>query len=203
MKKSLLLVLAVLPLVAQAQVYRWVDDKGKVHYGDRPLGAENSRVRGLIDPTAAAEKLPQPGMKADEVRAAYGEPERIRTISTKSGETEVWAYTKGKRTKRDFVVKIEGGEVIEVATDTASDAVRPMAVSNSQEAARATAVADYHQQQAAAQREAEYKEQRCTSLRESYQRIENQERRGGSGATMDSLREQKRQYSEKLSAQGC
>jgi hypothetical protein len=199
----LLLVLAILPLVAQAQVYRWVDEKGKVHYGDRPLGTENSRVRGLIDPTAAGEKLPQPGMKADEVRAAFGEPERIRKVSTKAGETEVWAYSRGKRTKRDFVVRIEGGEVVEVATDTASDAVRPAAVSNSQDAAKATAAADYQQQQAAAQREAEYKDRHCTSLRESYQRIENQERRGGSGSMMDSLREQKRQYSEKLSAQGC
>lgn len=203
MKKPLLLVLAVLPMVVQAQVYRWVDDKGKVHYGDRPLGTQNSRVRGLIDPNAVAEALPKPGMKADELRAAYGEPERIRKVSTKSGETEVWAYSKGKRSKRDFVVKIEGGEVVEVATDTASDAPRPLAVSNAQEAARATAAADYQQQQAAAQREAEYKEQRCTGLRESIQRIESQERRGGSGTMMDSLREQKRQYSEKLSAQGC
>jgi hypothetical protein len=201
--KPLLLVLAVLPLVVQAQVYRWVDDKGKVHYGDRPLGTENSRVRGLIDPNAAAESLPKPGMKADEVRSAYGEPERIRKVSTKSGETEFWVYGKGKRNKRDFVVKIAGGEVVEVATDTASDAPRAVAVSNSQDAARATAAADYQQQQAAAQREADYKEQRCNGLRESIQRIESQERRGGSGSTMDSLREQKRQYSEKLSAQGC
>lgn len=203
MRKSLLLLLTVLPLLVQAQVYRWVDDKGKVHYGDRPLGTENSRVRGLIDPTAAVDKLPLPGMKADEVRVAYGEPERIRKVSTKAGETEFWAYSRGKRTKRDFVVKIEAGEVIEVTTDTTSDAVRPVAVSNSQDAAKATAAADYQQQQAVAQREAEYKEQRCAGLRESIQRIENQERRGGSGAMMDSLREQKRQYSEKLSAQGC
>jgi hypothetical protein len=202
-RKSLLLVLAVLPLVAQAQVYRWVDDKGKVHYGDRPLGKENSRVRGLIDPNAAADALPKPGMKADDLRTAYGEPERIRTISTKSGETEFWAYRKSKRVKRDFVAKIEGGEVVEVATEAASDAAQPAVASNAQGKAAAAADAGHQHQQAMAQREAEQKERRCTDLRESIQRIESQERRGGSAASMDGLREQKRQYSEKLWAQGC
>lgn len=200
---KLLLMVALLPLIAQAQVYRWVDDNGKVHYGDRPLGTENTRMRGLIDPTAAAAALPKPGMKADELRSVYGEPERIRKVSTKSGETEVWVYSKGKRAKRDFMVKIEGGEVIEVLTDTALDAARPMAGANAQEAARATAAAEYQYQQAIAQQELEQKESRCTRLRENYQRIESQERRGGSDAVMDSLRDQKRQYSEQLSAQGC
>lgn len=203
MKKSVLLVLAVLPLLAQAQVYRWVDDKGKVHYGDRPLGAENSRVRGLIDPNAAADAPPKPGMKADALRAAYGDPERVRTVSTKNGETEVWAYRKSKRVKRDFVAKIEAGEVVEVVTETVADAAPPAVVSNAQGNAKAAADVEYRQQQVMAQQDAEQKERRCAGLRESVQRVENQERRGGSPAYMESLREQKRQYSEKLWSQGC
>lgn len=204
MKKLSLLVLAVLPLLAQAQVYRWVDDKGKVHYGDRPLGTENSRVRGLIDPNAAVETLPKPGMKADELRATYGEPERIRKVSTKSGETEVWAYSKGKRIKRDFVVKIEGGEVVEVATDTAAapPAGTAASVGGQQESAKA-AESEYRYRQAAASEESNLQERRCAGLRENIQRIESQERRGGSGSAMDNLREQKRKYSEQLWAQGC
>lgn len=203
MRKSLLLVLAVLPLFVQAQVYRWVDDKGKVHYGDRPLGKENSRVRGLVDPNAVAEALPRPGMKADELRATYGEPERLRTVSTKNGETEIWAYRKSKRVKRDFVAKIEGGEVIEVVTETVSDAGPPAVASNSQGASSAAADAAYRRQQAMVQQEADQRERRCTDLRENLQRIDNQQRRGGSAAAMDSLREQRRQAGEALSAQGC
>ena len=203
MKKSLLLVLAVLPLFAQAQVYRWVDEKGKVHFGDRPLGTENSRVRGLIDPRVAAEPLPKPGMKADEVRATYGEPERIRTISTKNGETEVWAYAKGKRARQAFQLKIEGGEVTELVTDTESESRTPAVASNAQGAAKAAADADYQRRQEMAQQGVEEKERRCTGLRERLKSIENQQRRGGSASEMESLREQKRQQSEKLWSEGC
>jgi hypothetical protein len=197
-----LLAMAFLPLCVEAQVYRWVDENGKVHYGDRPVAKEVSRVRGLIDPTAA-DPLPKPGMKAADVRAAYGEPERVRKVSTRSGETEIWAYRKSKRIRQDFVVKIEGGEVAEVATDTATEAVQPTVASNVQGTARTAADAEYRQQQALAQQETEQREQRCIGLRESLQRIDSQERRGGSAAAMDSLREQKRQAGERLSAQGC
>lgn len=203
MRKSLLLVLAVLPLFAQAQVYRWVDDKGKVHYGDRPLGTENSRVRGLIDPNAVADAMPKPGMKADELRTTYGDPERVRTMTTKNGETEVWTYRKSKRVKRDFVAKIEAGEVVEVVTETVSDNRPSAAAAPSQGASGAALDAAYRQQQAMIQQGEERRERRCTDLRENLQRIDNQQRRGGSGASMDNLREQKRQASEALSAQGC
>jgi len=201
--KAVLLVLAMVPLCVQAQVYRWVDETGKVHYGDRPVAKEVSRVRGLIDPTAAADALPKPGMKADDVRAAYGDPERTRKVSTKNGETEFWTYARGKRVKRDFVVKIEGGEVTEVSTDSGAQASQPAIAASAGEGAKAAEAGYQPQPQAAAQREAEQKERRCTDLRESIQRIENQERRGGSAASMDSLREQKRQYGERMRSQGC
>lgn len=203
MNKAVLLILAAMPLLVQAQVYRWVDEKGKVHYGDRPVAKEVQRVRGLIDPNAVADALPKPGMKADELRTTYGEQERVRTVSTKNGETEVWSYRKSRRVSCDFVAKIEGGEVIEVVTETASDAGPPAFATNSQGASSAAADAAHRQQQAMVQQEAERRDRRCADLRENVQRIENQQRRGGSGATMDSLREQKRQASETLSAQGC
>lgn len=36
MRMRFLAPLLLLPVFAQAQMYRWVDDKGKVHYADRP-----------------------------------------------------------------------------------------------------------------------------------------------------------------------
>ncbi len=207
MNKAVLLVLAALPLCAQAQVYRWVDEKGKVHYGDRPAAKEVKRVPGLLE-AKAPDAVPAPGMKADDVRKAYGEPERVHKVSTKSGETLVWTYRKSKQVARDFVVKIEGGEVTEVSTDSASDASRSAAVSQAgsaaaQAEARAAEQADQRYQQERAQREVAAKEQRCASLRESVERIESQERRGGSAASMDGLREQKRRYSDQMWSQGC
>jgi hypothetical protein len=204
----LVLVLAALPACVQAEVYRWVDEKGKVHYGDRPIAKDVKRVRGLLEPKAP-DTIPKPGMKADEVRAAYGEPERIRKVSTMSGETEIWVFRQSKRVKQDFMVKIEGGEVVEVATDTASAASQSAMPTGVRASSQSPADAERQrqnaiaQQQAMARQQAEQKERRCASLRENVQRIENQERRGGSAGTMDSLRDQKRRASERLSAAGC
>lgn len=39
------LTLALLALPAVAQVHRWVDEQGRVHYGDRPLGAQGTTLR--------------------------------------------------------------------------------------------------------------------------------------------------------------
>jgi hypothetical protein len=204
--KLILLLLAALPLCAQAEMYRWVDENGKVHYGDRPVGKEVKRVPGLLE-TKAAEALPAPGMKADDLRKTYGEPERVQKISTKSGETQIWTYSKSKQVKRDFVVKVEGGEVAEVMTDSAADnrpaaAAQPSAA-EAQARAKAAADADYRYQQEVAQSQAADKARRCANLREDVQNIENRQRRGGSSSSMDSLREQKRQASDRLSAQGC
>ena len=34
--KVVLAVVVSLPVVSMAEVYRWVDENGKVHFGDRP-----------------------------------------------------------------------------------------------------------------------------------------------------------------------
>lgn len=206
MNKAVLLILAALPLCAQAEMYRWVDENGKVRYGDRPVGKEVKRVAGLYEPKAT-EAMPTPGMKADDLRKTYGEPERVQKINTKNGETQIWTYSKSKQVKRDFVVKVEGGEVTEVLTDSASDN-RPAPVAQPSAAevkarAKAAEEAEYRQQQEIAQSQAATKARRCASLREDVQNIENRQRRGGSAGTMDSLREQKRQASDRLSAEGC
>ncbi len=207
MNKAVLLILAALPLCAQAEMFRWVDENGKVHYGDRPMGKEVKRVPGLLE-AKAAEALPAPGMKADDLRKNYGEPERIQKISTKNGETLIWTYRKSKQVKRDFVVKVEGGEVVEVLTDSAADNNRPVAsaqpsAADAQARAKAAEEAEYRQQQEIAQNQAATKARRCANLREDVQNIENRQRRGGSASSMDSLREQQRRASDRLSAEGC
>jgi hypothetical protein len=205
--KLVLLALIAMPLSVQAQVYRWVDETGKVHYGDRPIAKEVKPVAVLRE-AKALETVPRPGMKADEVRKAYGEPERVQKVSTKSGETLIWTYRKSKQVARDFVVKIEGGEVAEVSTDSGLESSRAVAtvppnVADAQARARAAGGDDFQRQQELAQRESAEKEQRCASLRENVQRIESEERRGGSATTMDRLHEQKRQYTDKMWSQGC
>lgn len=206
MNKAVLLVLAALPLFAQAEMFRWVDENGKVHYGDRPMGKDVKRVNGLREPRAV-EALPVPGMKADDLRKTYGEPERVQKISNKNGETQIWTYRKSKQVTRDFVVKIEGGEVAEVQTDSAATS-QPVAVAQERaaDAQMRTKVAtedDDRNRHEAAQREADQKERRCADLRENVRRLESQERNGGSAGSMDRLREQRRQANDRLWSSGC
>jgi len=47
MKKMACLVALCLATAAQAQYYRWVDDKGKVHYGDRPPPAAAGKAQAM------------------------------------------------------------------------------------------------------------------------------------------------------------
>ena len=44
MKRFLILLLVLWPLVGMAGVYKWVDDEGRVHYGDQP-GADSSAIQ--------------------------------------------------------------------------------------------------------------------------------------------------------------
>ncbi|MCW3149940.1 DUF4124 domain-containing protein [Stutzerimonas stutzeri] len=47
--RVLLLLLALLPPLATAQIYRWTDAEGRVHFGQRPAaGAEQVEVRPQI-----------------------------------------------------------------------------------------------------------------------------------------------------------
>ena len=40
MKNSALLFILIVPLAAHAGVYKWVDENGKVHYGDQPQSSQ-------------------------------------------------------------------------------------------------------------------------------------------------------------------
>ena len=52
MKYLILFVIMSLPLVIQAGVYKWVDNNGKVHYGDQPQSSQSS-VEMNVDVTSS------------------------------------------------------------------------------------------------------------------------------------------------------
>jgi len=60
MRMRFLAPLLLLPVLAQAQMYRWVDDKGKVHYSDQaPLsGAKNVQKQSLSAGQGSSLPLP-------------------------------------------------------------------------------------------------------------------------------------------------
>jgi hypothetical protein len=62
--KGVLLVLSLLLISAavSAEVYKWVDDKGEVHYGDRPKGDQDAPIS--IDTSSASKADAQESEKA-------------------------------------------------------------------------------------------------------------------------------------------
>jgi hypothetical protein len=82
-----LIVLAIAPAVASAQVYRWVDEKGVTHYGENP-GAKSAKPVELNDPTGASK--PQQPAQADN-RSQSASP-----YGARPGETDL------QRQEREF-----------------------------------------------------------------------------------------------------
>ncbi|WP_192983200.1 DUF4124 domain-containing protein [Pseudomonas sp. EggHat1] len=47
--RHLLLIVALLPTLATAEIYRWTDEQGRVHFGQRPVaGAETVQVKPQV-----------------------------------------------------------------------------------------------------------------------------------------------------------
>lgn len=69
-------VLAAPTLPAAAQVHRWVDEQGRVHYGDRPLGATGTTLR------IRAEAATAPGGSSRAVAAAAAPVATVRPASS-------------------------------------------------------------------------------------------------------------------------
>ncbi len=55
--RRLFLILCLIPTLAQAGVYTWVDDKGRTHFGDRPPAESNSEPVEVTPPPPDADNL--------------------------------------------------------------------------------------------------------------------------------------------------
>jgi len=67
MKNLLLLLVSMMPLVVHAGVYKWVDENGKVHYGDQPQVSQPA-VEMKVDDTAPAPSYSDDELSREEKR---------------------------------------------------------------------------------------------------------------------------------------
>ena len=58
-----LLVSAVLVASASAEVYKWVDDQGRVHYGDRPAGKQADKAKPVDIKSSPSSAAPDSGQR--------------------------------------------------------------------------------------------------------------------------------------------
>jgi hypothetical protein len=197
---ALALILATASAGAAAQAYRWVDEKGKVHYGDRPPSTANASVPGTRGAKPRTGDPVTPGMKPEEVMEVFGKPDHVRKVASAAGEAQFWTYRRPKGESSIYVIKFENGAVTEVSTEesTAAPASKPAAA-----APAATAAAGPDPSQRQAQAEAEKRARDCASVRNQLRSSDDAARRGGSAQTMDRLREDRRRYEQRLSELGC
>ena len=202
---SLALILATASAGAAAQAYRWVDENGKVHYGDRPPSTANASVPGTRGAKPRTGEPVTPGMKPDEVHDIFGKPDHVRKVASAAGEAQYWTYRKPKGESSGYTVKFENGVVTEVSSEetqqSAVNAPKPPAASSSAAATTAPAGPSASERQAQADAAARAKE--CTTVRNRIRSADDAARRGGSAQAMDQLREERRRNDQKLSELGC
>lgn len=76
-KMTVLLLLSLAVLPAQAEIYRWVDEQGRVHFGERPIqGAERVEVQ------------PQVIQRDDQVRQREENLQRIMDVRSQERAAE-------------------------------------------------------------------------------------------------------------------
>lgn len=211
---ALVFALAAASTTAVAQAYRWVDENGKVHYGDRPPSTASASVPGTRSAKPREGGPIEPGMKADEVKAQFGEPDEVRTVTTRMGQAQYWTYRKPpKGQKTSYTIKFEAGSVAEVEQGTqtaAASSVQPGARPATATAAPAAAGRDGAvltsagaPQQVRQDPDAAARERECGRVRESARETDARMRAGASAQQMDRLRDDRRRYDQKLSELGC
>jgi hypothetical protein len=202
------LILAIASAGAAAQAYKWVDEKGKVHYGDRPPSTANAGVPGTRNAKPRTGEPVVPGMRAEEVWELFGRPDNVRKVASSAGEAQFWTYRKLKGQNASYTIKIENGTVTEVVSEPIEQAAGSAPSQPPQQppgagpalTAGATAAGSGPSQQASAETT---RVQQCASLKDSIRNTTTAMRRGGSGQQMDQWRDERRGYEQKQSALGC
>lgn len=201
---SLALILATASAGAAAQAYRWVDENGKVHYGDRPPTTANASVPGTRSAKPRTGDPVTPGMKPEEVLEAFGKPDHVRKVASAAGEAQYWTYRRPKGQSSTYIVKFENGAVTEVSSEeSAASAPTAKPAAATPPAAATTAAAGSDPSARQAQADAEKRARECATVRDRIRSADDAARRGGSAQVMDRAREDRRRYDQRLGELGC
>jgi hypothetical protein len=83
---TLLLALAAVPLAAGAQAYRWVDEKGQVHYSQTPPPGKKAEAVAPPPPVSGAPNQDALNRSLDQERAT--EPERRKAAENAAAQQQ-------------------------------------------------------------------------------------------------------------------
>jgi response regulator RpfG family c-di-GMP phosphodiesterase len=97
---SLSLALAIVlgpVLVAQAEIYKWVDEKGNVHFGDKPIDAAEARAAKKIE----VEQAYKPALRSDEDINQTRSEQESRWMQERAERREEEAKSSAERLERE------------------------------------------------------------------------------------------------------
>ncbi len=114
MKKSICwLLLTLWPLGAGADVYRWTDDQGGVHFGDAPPNAQ--KALSIDIPVAPTSPDPEAQNRRQQLKAfseAYeAEQEERRSAKEKAREEEAQRKRKCEQAQRELTQRTQASRV--------------------------------------------------------------------------------------------
>ncbi len=95
-------VLALACLSATADVYKWVDDNGKVHYSDRPLGDESTAMAIRSQPTDNARITAEKQARIERLAAENEEQTRAAEDAARDAENEARREENCRRAREAF-----------------------------------------------------------------------------------------------------
>jgi len=124
MMRICLLILCLFPLLCSAAVYRWVDNKGSVHYSDKPRkGAKKTFIPEVQTYEAQQLRSPSPRVTKDS-RLSYSQlvitqPQPETTFRNTTGAVDVQFTLKPELQANDKVQFLLNGKVVASSGSTA------------------------------------------------------------------------------------
>jgi hypothetical protein len=113
----LLLLMLVPPGVALGEVYRWVDDSGRVHFSDKPHGDHGEKIE-LLEPPPTPQTAPQKLPDRERLLQMY-EQERRERQAVKAQRDRDRAHLKQQCQKVENTLRryLAGGPLYDVQPD--------------------------------------------------------------------------------------
>jgi len=125
MRTHFLIILMLLSFSASAAIYKWVDDKGKVHYSDKEVtGAEEVNLPAAVTYTPVQTGSSSGGKTQSEKKQGYTEmsivqPKMNETIRSNNGDVPVSIVLKPGLTPGDSItLYLDGKEVLKAGVQT-------------------------------------------------------------------------------------
>ena len=116
--KQALLIMLLAAAPAWGQIYKWVDEKGRVQYGEKPpAGAKSAPLRGEAAPAAGAPRAPEDISRQEEafrerqLRQRMQEDREANDARLNQGRCEN-ARAQLENTERFQLYRREGGEKV-------------------------------------------------------------------------------------------